>query len=405
MAKVVGPAHSMFASGKLGPLVYSRNQFGMYARSFVEVEDPGSAAQELWRTAMSQCQSHWQSGSGMTSALRDMWGEFARNWPITDKMGGRKQITGRDWFVKFNIFRKMAGLGFHNAPPNYPSCTLNPSISLGQTTNGVYAIPNVALVNDQILYVSTVINQNVTRKFMPKTQKLAGIFTGYMDYPYLIIPNADLSVTLKRQFARVRFIDGAGRCSTPQVIYGDYQQMPPESIWPITADTILNSINPDTNYYSAQSNFAQLYNLSFDFRSILLADLSSIIPHSVPINAKLWIYNFAHSGSASISIHKILVNWIETQATWNNRITSTTWGSPGGLSGTDYESSPDDTIVIDTNDVWYSFDITSSVSSWLNESSPNLGLILIDNSNNTYAEWRSSKYSDPDFRPYIEITW
>jgi hypothetical protein len=405
MAKVVGPAHSMFASGKLGPLVYSRNQFGMYARSFVEVEDPGSAAQELWRTAMSQCQSHWQSGSGMTSALRDMWGEFARNWPITDKMGGRKQITGRDWFVKFNIFRKMAGLGFHNAPPNYPSCTLNPSISLGQTTNGVYAIPNVALVNDQILYVSTVINQNVTRKFMPKTQKLAGIFTGYMDYPYLIIPNADLSVTLKRQFARVRFIDGAGRCSTPQVIYGDYQQMPPESIWPITANTRLVENTPDYNFSSDDFLDVNTHAVFGNTRSIVFSDFSSITPHAAPASAKLWLFCYGTSGSPSLSAYMILSENLITEATWNDRKSFTSWGTPGGLSGTDYSSSPDDTVPITTVSYWYNFDITSSVSSWLNESSPNYGIILINNTESSLASFRSANYSDPDFRPYIEITW
>lgn len=405
MAKVQGPLHSTIASGKCGSQVYNRNQYGFYVWTPPIYVDPATESQISWREAFEWCSHAWTNEGGMNQRNRDLWNNFALLYPRSDRFGKTIRSSGRNEFIRTNIYRRIAGLGFHAAPPRHPSCRINPSVTFTQESDGIYATLDPVLGGDDLFYCSRWINQSIYRHFMNRNQETAGMFKSTSSHPFLVCPNSLLEEGTHRHFFKYLFVDGDGRPSPHQIDYIDAAPSPPATIWPITSNAKLELSSPDTNY-STSIDGAAWKDVELDLtRTIVFCDFSSITPHAAPASAKLWLRQYSKSGSPSVSVHKILNECIFSEATWNSRMTGTPWGSPGGQSGVDYASTPDDIVLMGSINTWYSFDITSSVTSWFDETSENYGLILIDNASDTGSWWRSSNYSDPGFRPYIEITW
>lgn len=111
-------------------------------------------------------------------------------------------------------------------------------------------------------------------------------------------------------------------------------------------DVWIDQANPTTNQEGPDALYGSLFSSGRILRSVIEFDLSSI-PGGATVDAATltcWVHSGSGHGSTypDTDIFRILSanSWNETQATWNNRLTSTAWtGSSGcGTSGTDYDA-------------------------------------------------------------------
>lgn len=403
MAKIIGPLSSVFAAGKCGNTIFSRNQWGIYAREVPVYEDPEGESQLLWRAAFKSCADHWTSGSGMTAALRNMWNQYAKQWPQKDNYGKVIQLTGRDVFIKCMIFRVYAGLGFHNAPTNYFYSIYTPSISFSQDATGIYATLSAYPTGDELFFCTRVLNQNTARFFMPKNYKTAGVFTSVDGHPFYVADNADLDSTVKRHFFRFRTIDGSGHPSPIQILYLDGSRAPVTISCPCSADNYLDESLPTTNHSTVTYIFCYKSTPNGE-RSLVQFDLSGIPGGSTISAATLYLFNESGGASSTISIYQMLVSWVEAQSTWNKRNSTTNWGAPGGQSGVDYNSTALGSISCGGAGGWKSLSITTTVSAWLSGSLSNNGLFLIETGADG-SVYFTSKEGTSSNRPYLSVTY
>jgi len=132
------------------------------------------------------------------------------------------------------------------------------------------------------------------------------------------------------------------------------------------------------------------------------------------IEALLFFYVQGLPATHNISAYRVLQDWEELQSTWNIYSTGNNWNTAGASSADDLagdDGTADihltaiDTVLVDTDDKWYSLDITSLVQEWINGTSKEYG-VLLDSDNHigniNTAEIRSREHVD-GFRPYLQI--
>ena len=86
------------------------------------------------------------------------------------------------------------------------------------------------------------------------------------------------------------------------------------------------------------------------------------VPNGARItSATLSLYKYS-SYNMVFAVHRVLQDWSESTATWNQRTPGLSWSTAGanGL-GTDIASAPDASASTDFNPGWINFDLTSSV--------------------------------------------
>ncbi len=138
-----------------------------------------------------------------------------------------------------------------------------------------------------------------------------------------------------------------------------------------------------------------------EYRTLIQFDLSAL-PSSIRVESAILEIELSNLGSAdSVEAHRLLHDWDEMEATWNNADTGNTWESPGG----DYEPEPVAAFIPNTTGP-QSMDITSVTAAWVKGTWPNYGLILRSpsNSNGQENEYHSSDSSNGP-RPKLTITY
>jgi hypothetical protein len=173
-------------------------------------------------------------------------------------------------------------------------------------------------------------------------------------------------------------------------------------------DTWLNYYDPNLNL----NNESKLTILggSENAKVLLRFDLSSIPANAVIISATLSVYNYSHQASANggtLSIHRVDKQWVEWQATWNVYSSGNAWTAAGMQAGTDYVSSPANSITIDTStNVWRSFDVTAQIQQWVSGAAQNNGFVVRSPTYGVKPNFYSSGYLlDPTLRPKLSITY
>lgn len=187
-------------------------------------------------------------------------------------------------------------------------------------------------------------------------------------------------------------------------------------------DTRIESNNADTNRGDAgvmvmrinPTNPPGVMN-----RSLLKVDVSSIPSHMVVTNVNLTLHfnNVNETESLDFSIHRMLVDWEEMEATWNERAEDTAWGAAGMLAGTDYESTPLGTFTVSVQGLGpeplnlSSALALSTVQGWVDGTYDNFGFALIptdgvNSENPTVAQYNipSREFSGVASRPSLEVT-
>jgi len=169
-----------------------------------------------------------------------------------------------------------------------------------------------------------------------------------------------------------------------------------------TTDAWLNSDYPTTNYGADQTAHLQY---STQDRQVHRFDVSSI-PSSATVNSatiSFYVYSVT-GGTPAVACYRVLTQWDEMQATYNNRLTSTAWGTPGLLSGTDYAATAIGTATVSAAG-WVSYDITSTVQGWVNGTYANQGVMYKETSAG-HCYTRMSEYTtDTTQRPKLVVTY
>lgn len=110
-------------------------------------------------------------------------------------------------------------------------------------------------------------------------------------------------------------------------------------------------------------------------------------------------YNYTYSA------HPLLIDWVESAATWVQAADGVPWNSPGASgSGSDYDANGSPTRYTEWEPGWVVLDVTNSVQSMSQGQISNNGWQLLGTGPNYTKMFRSSEYaSDPTLRPKLII--
>lgn len=106
--------------GKVGNIIFSRNQGGPYVRSTGPTPADPTDQQQECRDAMTQLSRDW--GTELTEANRRAWQQYARTYKMLDRWGKATYENGYSYFVRcnFNPMRILGTLFYYSPPTRAP---------------------------------------------------------------------------------------------------------------------------------------------------------------------------------------------------------------------------------------------------------------------------------------------
>ena len=176
--------------------------------------------------------------------------------------------------------------------------------------------------------------------------------------------------------------------------------MPYKKFWP-AGDVNIWQTNPTTNYGSISTLSAKA---AAGALTILLEfDLTTIPSNATITTATLTLYQQGSTTSISNDIHRLVRDWVEGQATYNEAETGTNWGTAGAANTTtDYNSSLIDTLTTPGDDLPATATVTATVQNWIDGTNPNYGF-RISSSDSTPATWHSREGATKALWPHLEV--
>ena len=140
--------------------------------------------------------------------------------------------------------------------------------------------------------------------------------------------------------------------------------------------------------------------------SLIRFDLSEITPGSEIVEARLFLYHNSE-WEEQISIHRMLKNWTELEATWRKpcEVCDPWWQ---GWSQGNYASSPTFSQRVTGIEQWFDWDVTGDVKAFL-EGTSNHGWFLksaeTTGTDSTSANFYSKESNNPTLRPYLQVRY
>lgn len=176
-------------------------------------------------------------------------------------------------------------------------------------------------------------------------------------------------------------------------------------------DTRIISTAPDTNYGTVNV-ISHGYYGSSAYRLLLKFDVSSIPPNAQIVSAVLSLACLdASASNDTVRFYPVKVPWIESEVTWNSRITGTAWQTAGCSGANDRETVEIASISRLTSDTLgksKSVVIPASlVQGWVTNPNSNYGLLgKGDNeSTNSSGNICSSDHATEVYRPRLSVTY
>ena len=178
----------------------------------------------------------------------------------------------------------------------------------------------------------------------------------------------------------------------------------------LTRDTYLDSYHKTTSLGSAA--FMQDYYFTGTYtdlvRFAVFQSEGGPVPNGAVIqSAQLSLYKFT-SYNMTYAVNRVLANWSEASATWQQRDIGLLWGTPGAQgAGVDYQASADAQASVGFNPDWVTFDVTSAIQQ-MSGGQPNYGWKLIGLSGylSGVKRFYTREYAaDPTLRPKLVITY
>ena len=172
-------------------------------------------------------------------------------------------------------------------------------------------------------------------------------------------------------------------------------------------DTSLDAWNPGAVY----GGDTALWVRGDGAREVLLSfDVSGIPTYATVQQAVLgmWVqYGYPTGQSMTVSVHQLLRDWTELEATWNSASGSTPWQTPGAQGPTDSMSTPEDTQTLLASNTWVSFDLTELVAQWVIDPDSNHGVLLKGPGvGSMYFKLPASEYTiSTDTRPKLQVNF
>jgi len=177
----------------------------------------------------------------------------------------------------------------------------------------------------------------------------------------------------------------------------------------VFADVYLSSYHKTLNFGTVnefldeQSYYAPL------LRFAIFQSEGGPVPNGARItSAVLSVYKYS-SYNVTYNVHRLLKDWSETAATWNQRMAGVAWQTAGASgAGTDYASVADASGSGSFDPGWITFNVTNSVAAMSNEQpGANFGWRLrATNGIGQLKRLYSSDYAaSPALRPKLVVTY
>jgi len=133
--------------------------------------------------------------------------------------------------------------------------------------------------------------------------------------------------------------------------------------------------------YSSSNNGCALFKAGANdgLKSLVRFDLASIPSGKTVEEATLRLYYKGRSNSNALTLgaYRLLAPWVDSQATWLQRMTGTNWGVPGLGSGSDYAAAGGGaSAVLGDGGSWVEIDVTEMAQAWVSNPAQNYGLLL-----------------------------
>ena len=164
-----------------------------------------------------------------------------------------------------------------------------------------------------------------------------------------------------------------------------------------TDDATVDEVLPANNNGNVSSTIVRCMNLNpGELDTLLKFDLNSIPPTATVKSATLGLYYFHYNDTnptgRGLNLYRIYSDWSEGTVTWNNRPT--------------FYGTIIDTATVPASYGWMTWDVKNSTQSFVNGSNTNYGWQIMDPaiSGNSMIYFRTSEYSDPNYRPYLQLT-
>ncbi|MCC6681346.1 MAG: DNRLRE domain-containing protein [Phycisphaeraceae bacterium] len=197
-------------------------------------------------------------------------------------------------------------------------------------------------------------------------------------------------------------------------------------------DTFLYNNGPNDNFGASGMYYYDARDTVLDrARPMIKFDLASLPNGAVITSAKLQFCTLFYSYidhlngdlpvSHNFSLYQMLTPWVEMEATWNQASNGVPWNTAGLGSGTDYNSTPIDTVLISKSDegigIYKSWNITSIYQSWASGSVNNYGLLLLGpvgdptktmlqgDTTDGLLRVGNTEYASSTVRPHLVIDW
>ena len=170
-------------------------------------------------------------------------------------------------------------------------------------------------------------------------------------------------------------------------------------------DTYISEWDRNKNYGSG-SDAHRLKVYRDAGRTLIHFDISSAIPtNSTVTRATLYLYHDPYddgNGPSTVRVYRVLQDWSDVEATWNERLDNIAWYSAGCNDSQDREQAASAAATIEGAGQWYTWDIRTLVQDWVWDPGSNKGMILTGNN------WHDMRFHASDYptnRPHLYIEY
>jgi hypothetical protein len=175
------------------------------------------------------------------------------------------------------------------------------------------------------------------------------------------------------------------------------------------ADLYLSSYHKTTNLGASTSVQDQREYYSTLLRFAIFQSEGGPVPDGAQIvSARLSLYKYS-TYDMVYGLHRVLQDWSESTATWNQRLPGQPWSTAGANgAGSDYMATADATAATSWAPEWIEFDLTASVAGMSSDTArANYGWRLRSVSGNANLKriYSSEFSADPALRPKLVISY